>query len=488
MIQNSEAAAAGARLAARLQGKTAVDGRGGLRAAAGGMQAVAAKRRRGEASPFEEASPPGSARELVENLEASAAYRLERALATIDAQASEIERLQGEIGRLRHVEGQRALLAADQGRGVASSAESSRLVADLQADTGKLQAQLETSQSEARTQAQRAAEADRRHQQLLREYEVAESDRLRLASQLKEAVDDLQRSSPLGDAGALPNEESLKRQNEELRESLALADSSLASAKRSHANELATAQARTEARQARIEELQQDLDTANTALAASRKASRQTDELEAQLLRARCDLREQQRLAENAEVVRSLQSALHAHSADVAAARRIKQKSDNAEALNEEIAALRTKLDRAEKAAENATRQQVEHEARASELDRWRAVGTGFLTGSEQAAVTLSVAHRLASALRTQVEQNLLSGNRDKFPTTSLQKPRDHEYKRCTRRTFDWRRSKRTSHRGKRQPPRPRSSCRQKFLVRATHDDRSNFTRAASIKSMQTRS
>jgi myosin heavy subunit len=353
------------------------------------MQAVAPKRRRGEASPFEEASPPRS--ELLENLEASAAYRLERALSTIDAQASEIERLQGELGRLRHVEGQRAILAADQGRGAASSVENSRLVADLQADARKVQAALEASQRETRTQAQRAAEAERRHQQLLREYEVAQADRLRLASQLKEAVDALQRSSPTGEAGAVPNEELLKRQNEELRESLVRAESSLASAKRSHANELAASQARTQARQARIDELQQDLDTANTALAASRKASRQTDELEAQLLRARCDLREQQRLAENAEVVRSLQSALHANSADVAAARRIKQKSDNADALNEEIAALRTKLDRAEKAAENATRQQVEHEARASELDRWRAVGTGLLTGLEQAAVTPSV-------------------------------------------------------------------------------------------------
>ena len=133
------------------------------------MQTASAKRRRGEASPLEEASPPGNARELVENLEATAAYRLERALSTIDAQASEIERLQGELGRLRHVEGQRAILAADQSRGAASSAENSRLVADLQAETGKLQTQLEASQSEARTQTQRADEADRRHQQLLRE-------------------------------------------------------------------------------------------------------------------------------------------------------------------------------------------------------------------------------------------------------------------------------------------------------------------------------
>lgn len=347
------------------------------------MQAVLKRRREGDF----EALSAGDARELVENLQSSAAYRLERALSTIDAQASDIERLQAELGRLRHLEGQRAALAADAASATLTSADTAGLVADLQTDTRKLQAQLEAAQSEARTQAERAVESDRRHQQLLQEYEVAEADRLRLALQLKEAIEDLQRISSVEQPDGVATEESLKQQNEALRESAEVAERSLAEAKRLHANELATAESRAESRLARIEQLQQDLATANASLAAARKESRHTDELEAQLLRARCDLREQQRLSENVEVVRSLQSALHAHSADVAAARRLKQKSDNAEALNEEIATLRTKLARAEKTAENAMRHQVEHEARASELGRWRAVGSGLLTESEQASV-----------------------------------------------------------------------------------------------------
>ena len=449
-----------------------------------GMQ-TAPKRRREDASPFEEASPPGHSRELIENLEASAAYRLERALSTIDAQASEIERLQGELGRLRHLEGQRAVLAADLDSGAASSVENSNLVADLQAEARKLHTQLEASQSQARAQAQRAADAERRQQQLLREYEGVEADRLRLASQLKEAVDDLQRSSSLAEPGNLASESSLKRQNEELRGRLALAESSLSDAKRLHANELTTAQSRTEARQARIEELQQNLDNANASLVALRKESRQTDELEAQLLRARCDLREQQRLAENAEVVRSLQSALHAHSADVAAARRLKQKSDNAEALNEEIATLRTKLARADKAAENATRQQVEHEARASELERWRAVGSGLLTGLEQEAVSHQLffttylldfgtsqeplVRPLFSYKCAHAERLVVLWSRARCRRASLPRPCNRGYKHCTRRTFDWRQSKRALHRVKQQPPRPRSGCKQKLSVRAAH-------------------
>jgi hypothetical protein len=350
------------------------------------MQATS-KRRREDASPFEEASPPGNSREeLVQNLEASATYRLERALTAVDAQAIEIERLQVELGRLRRLEGQRAARIEDAGSAASIAAEDSRRAADAQVGARKLQAQVEAAQADARAQAQRADEADRRYQQLLREYQVAEEDRLRLASQLKEAVEELQGSAATDPAGGDANG-ALKRQNAALRDSCEQAERALAEVKRSHDNELATSKSLAEARRVQIEELQQDLETRDASLAAARKETRQTDELEAQLLRARCELREQQRLAENAEVVRSLQSALHAHSGDVAAARRLKQKTDNAEALNEEIATLRTKLARAEKAAESAMRNQVEHEARASELERWRAVGGGLLTESEQSAV-----------------------------------------------------------------------------------------------------
>ena len=348
------------------------------------MQAFSSKRRR--ESPFEEASSPTTgataaptyAGEILENLEASSSYRLERALTTVDKQAAEVERLQGELQRLRRLEEQHAgSRAAAAPAHEAAAAAAASAVATAEATARRLQGQVEAAQAESRSEGTRADEATRRYQQLLREYQVAEEDRLRLASQLKEAVEDLEGSSSRDPEAA--SLQQFQRENATLKESAARAEGALAEAERSHSNDLATASSLAERRLVEIEQLQKDLSESNTKLTAARKETRQTDELEAQLLRVKCELREQQRLSENAEVVRSLQSALHDTSAEVAAARKLKERTENAEALNEEITALRTKLVRAEKAAEAATRSQVEHEARASELERWRAL-SGLLS------------------------------------------------------------------------------------------------------------
>lgn len=328
----------------------------------------AQKRQRSEPAPGEVAS----------TLEASAAWRLEKARDTIDGQAQEIERLRGEMMRMRQLEVERAAARAGQAAAVAASPPRAEEA------TRKLTEEVYGAQSEATALKDRADEAERRYAQLLREYQTAEEDRLRLASQLKEAVEQLE-ASAAGRGEPEKQAAALERRNAELTDSAARAERSLAEAGRAHANELQAAQAVGARRLQEIEQLQRDLADANASLAASRKETRQCDEMEAQLLRVKCELREQQRLSENAEVVRSLQSALHDHSADVAAARRLKQRTDNAEALNEEIASLRTKLVRAEKAAEAATLQQVEHEARGRELQRWRGSVRCLLTEAEQA-------------------------------------------------------------------------------------------------------
>lgn len=134
-----------------------------------------------------------------------------------------------------------------------------------------------------------------------------------------------------------------------------------------------------------LQRVEDALQEARAELDRSRKDGRRIEVLEAQLLTAQCESRERQRLAENAEMVQSLQSALHAHSAEVAAARRLKEKADNAEIDRENLIILTSKLKRAEKAAEEAASTSAQLNATAAELERWRKEAATLCGGDGQA-------------------------------------------------------------------------------------------------------
>ena len=303
------------------------------------------------------------------------------ATSNVDANAAGLFRLSLANKRIQEQEEEIAVLHADlyEARENASRPAAPVGNAQLASAMGVLEQQraaLEQHKTTIRNLQADNKEACRLRELLQKEYAGVIEDRARLAGQLEETTNSLI-------AAANPDEErrvlDLYAENAALRAELSSEKARAGRAARAAQNELEGTTALAEGRMGEIERMQQDLEVSSTALEAARRDAARADELEVQLSRLQTETRQQKRLGENADVVRSLQSALRAQSSELREARGLRQKLRDSEALKQELADLTSRFARAEQALKHGEDLSAQHAASLDELGRWRAAGAAAM-------------------------------------------------------------------------------------------------------------